>query len=419
MNTQRYEAYKDSGFDKRAIQFESYTPLKMRYVFNFYKGLSITKENLHESGIPCVNYGEIHSKYGFEVIPEKHDLKCVDKEYLKTTPTALLNKDDFVFADTSEDIEGSGNFIYLNSKIKTFAGYHTVIARLAVELSARYIAYVLDSVSFRKQIRSSVKGVKVYSITQSILKDQIVWYPSLTKQTTIANYLDDKTAKIDQAIALKEQLIARLKERKQIIIQHAVTKGLNPDAPLKDSGVEWIGEMPVHWEVKRLKLLTKINNGQEYKHIVSESGFPVFGSGGRFAFAKDYLYDGEALLLGRKGTIDKPLYVNEKFWAVDTMFYAISKSGYSTKYLYYLSQTIPFLFYSTSTALPSMTQDDLNNHKVAVPTLFEQKQIVKHIETQSQKIDTAITQQQTQIDHLKAYKATLIDSAVTGKINVC
>jgi len=187
---------------------------------------------------------------------------------------------------------------------------------------------------------------------------------------------------------------------------------------MKDSGVEWIGEIPEHWEVKKLKYLLKINNGQDYKHVLSNSGYPVIGSGGQFAFASKYLYDGEVLLLGRKGTIDKPLYFKGKFWTVDTMFYGVPINFSNIKFLYYSSLFIPFKFYSTSTALPSMTQFDLNNHSIALPPLNEQKQIVQYIEEQTQKIDKAINLQEKQIERLKEYKTTLIDSVVTGKVKV-
>ena len=124
---QKYPAYKDSGVEWLGEIPEHWETSRLRNVFSFSKGLTITKENLQEKGIYCVNYGEIHSKFGFEVNPEIHELKCVSEEYLLSDSSSLLKKGDFVFADTSEDIEGSGNFTYLNSDLSTFAGYHTII----------------------------------------------------------------------------------------------------------------------------------------------------------------------------------------------------------------------------------------------------------------------------------------------------
>ena len=198
--------------------------VKNKFILDFSKGLTITKENLVDDGIPCVNYGEIHSKFGFEVIPERDDLKCVAEDYLQTTPTALLKNGDFVFADTSEDIKGSGNFTYLNSEISTFAGYHTIIARPdRQKVVPRFLAYMFDSDAHRNQVRAMVKGVKVFSVTQAFLKNTFAWLPPLPEQTAIADYLDAQTAQIDALSDKIRQTIARLQEYRRTLITQAVT----------------------------------------------------------------------------------------------------------------------------------------------------------------------------------------------------
>ena len=110
-------------------------------------------------------------------------------------------------------------------------------------------------------------------------------------------------------------------------------------AEYKDSGVEWLGEVPKGWDVCRLKFMAKIKNGQDYKNIEVDEGYPVIGSGGRFTYASQFMYDQESVLLGRKGTIDKPLYLNEPFWTVDTMYYTEIRKDICAKYLYYLALT--------------------------------------------------------------------------------
>lgn len=89
----------------------------------------------------------------------------------------------------------------------------------------------------------------------------------------------------------------------------------------KDSGVEWIGQVPEYWQIAQLKRLVSIQNGSDHKAIETDEGYPVYGSGGRFAYASSYMHDGESVLLGRKGTIDRPMYVNGRFWTVDTMYW--------------------------------------------------------------------------------------------------
>ena len=185
----------------------------------------------------------------------------------------------------------------------------------------------------------------------------------------------------------------------------------------KDSGVAWIGEIPSHWEVAAFKRRISINNGRDYKEFQDDEIYPVMGSGGCFAYCSRYMYDGEALLLGRKGTIDKPLYINGKFWTVDTMFYAIPNKDLDCKFAYYLAITFPFNLYSTSTALPSMTQTDLGNNPVAFPPLVEQQAIASYLDKKCGKINGAIDVQKKKIDLLNELKQTIITNAVTKGLN--
>ncbi|MEA2091083.1 MAG: restriction endonuclease subunit S [Campylobacterota bacterium] len=214
---------KDSGVEWIGEIPEHWETKRFRYLFSFSKGLNITKENLQEEGIPCVNYGEIHSKYGFEVSPDKNSLKCVKEDYLKNSQKSILKHGDFVFADTSEDIEGSGNFTYLNSDKITFAGYHTVIARVKQKINPRFFAYLFDSDNFRNQVRRRVKGVKVYSITNGILKEILLWIPPMRDQDEIVEELDKRTEKIDKIISFQEDEIFKLKEYKNTLIDSCVT----------------------------------------------------------------------------------------------------------------------------------------------------------------------------------------------------
>ncbi len=215
---------KDIGVEWLGEIPEHWELSKLRFLFSFSTGLNITKANLiDEGGIPCVNYGEIHSKYGFEVNANINDLKCVDKEYLITSKSSLLSEGDFIFADTSEDMKGAGNFTHVIGNTKVFAGYHTVIARQIYNYNSKFFAYVFDSEVFRTQIQLAIKGVKVFSITQAILKNCLTWFPLLSEQQEIANYLDEKTLKIDTLIEKSNKSIELLKEKRTALISACVT----------------------------------------------------------------------------------------------------------------------------------------------------------------------------------------------------
>lgn len=443
---QKYPAYKDSGVEWLGEIPEHWETSRLRNVFSFSKGLTITKENLQEKGIYCVNYGEIHSKFGFEVNPEIHELKCVSEEYLLSDSNSLLKKGDFVFADTSEDIEGSGNFTYLNSDLRTFAGYHTIIARLKISVNERFAAYVIASQSFRNQIRNRVKGVKVFSISQSLLKTVYFWFPNTEEQTAIAAFLDDKTAKIDRAIAQKEKMIALLKERKQIIIQHAVTKGLDPKAKMKDSGVEWIGEVPEGWEVIPIRRIVEVRDGthdtpiyieesQGSHYLVTSKDFKgdeIDFSNAKSISKKDFneiakrsgVDSGDVIMSMIGGNIGKSVIANSKTdYAIKNvgLFKTYGNLSLSRFIRFYLQSgllNIQVELNSRGGAQGFLSLGDLRNLKFFKIPTKDQSAIVHHIETQSAKIDRAITLQEQQIGKLKELKATLIDGAVTGKIKV-
>ena len=183
---------------------------------------------------------------------------------------------------------------------------------------------------------------------------------------------------------------------------------------MKPSGTSYLRDIPITWNAKRIKYCVEICNGAEYADIVvDEGGFPVMGSGGEFARASKYCYSKESVLLGRKGTIDKPLFIKEPFWCVDTMFYTKMKEETYAKYLYYCSLNIRFDYYVTLTALPSMTQRDLGSEKIALPSFPEQTVIADFLDTQCEKIDSIIADLEKQIDLLQKYKKSLITETVT------
>lgn len=196
--------------------------VRFRNLFTLIKGLNITKEHLSESGVPCVNYGQIHSKYGFEVNPDSHYLPFVAESYLETNPKSLMQYGDFVFADTSEDLTGSGNFTYLNSKTPVFAGYHTIIARSFEKCNYRYLAYYFDSQQFRSQIQQRVNGVKVYSITRNILNSTIISLPTDKEQEVIVQSLDKQCTNFARLIEKINNEIILLHEYRTRLISDIV-----------------------------------------------------------------------------------------------------------------------------------------------------------------------------------------------------
>ena len=214
---------KDSGVEWIGKIPTHWEVKKLKLLFGIGSGLGITKADFVPSGIPCVSYGEIHSKYPCRLNTGIHPLPYVSKDYLESKPQALLKKGDFVFADTSEDIEGSGNFTSLQSDEPVFAGYHTIVLKPKTQsIHSPYFLFLFDSLGIRNQVRKEVCGVKVYSITKSILKEVQCIIPPLEEQKDIAEYLDTQIAKIDLAISKIKSQINLIKEYKTTLISEAV-----------------------------------------------------------------------------------------------------------------------------------------------------------------------------------------------------
>lgn len=191
-----------------------------------------------------------------------------------------------------------------------------------------------------------------------------------------------------------------------------------PYPSYKNSGIEWLGDIPQHWGVKRLKFFAKICNGCDHKDVWDVNGqYPIIGSGGIFGYANQYLYNKPSVLLGRKGTIDKPQFIDFPFWSVDTAYYTDIYSTSDKKFFYYLCLTIDFDEYKYGSAVPSMTQGTLNQIIFCNPPLNEQKAIALYLDSQTTKIDKLIAKKERFIELLQEKRTALISHTVTKGLN--
>ena len=317
-----------------------------------------------------------------------------------------------------------------------------LILELSNKFDPHYANYLFRNGSMVSHYLIASKGVGTIqrNLYWGNLRRTPIFIPPLSEQQKIAQFLDDKTAKIDQAVDLAEKQIALLKEHKQIMIQNAVTRGLNPDVPLKDSGVEWIGQVPEHWDVKKLKNIALIFNGatpssnnQDYwdgnivwitpkdinnikfitssERKITQKGYENCGS---------YLVSPGTIVITTRAPIGKvaisdvelctnqgckSLVLNEKINNIFLYYYLTV----STEYLNSLGSGTTFMELS-GTALGII--------KVPFPSIQEQQQIADYLDTQTAKIDQAIALKTAHIEKLKEYKSVLINDVVTGKVQV-
>lgn len=260
-------------------------------------------------------------------------------------------------------------------------------------------------------------------------------------QDKIVHLLDEKCSKVDEAVQIKQAQIALLRERRQILIQEAVTRGLNPAAPMKDSGIDWIGPIPAHWEVKPLRRISKIHSG---------NGFPIELQGderGTVPFMKVSDFSSARMGISTANNMVSEGTIRRRGWnkvppgvlvtakigealrknhrniitvgaIIDNNCIAFEALDVDPIFFYWLHKVIDFEWFVNPGAVPSISVSKYKSEKVALPPFPEQRNIVEHIEQQSTMIDNAITIKESQIAALREYKTSLINEAVTGKIKV-
>ena len=214
---------KDSGIEWIGKIPECWEIMTLKSLFDFGKGLPITKEDLRVSGEKVISYGQIHAKFNISTRIVDDMYRFVDSVYVDSHSNSIVKVGDFIFADTSEDLSGVGDFVYINDNDVIFAGYHSIILKSRMTTSNKYLAYLFLSDCWRSQLRSRVFGIKVFSISKNILSRVAVLFPSDSEQQKIADYLDDKCAKIDEMIAIRNEQIYQLKDYKKSLIYEYVT----------------------------------------------------------------------------------------------------------------------------------------------------------------------------------------------------
>jgi len=213
---------KDSGVEWIGKIPESWDVVPLKTLFDFGKGLPITKENLVEEGIPVISYGQIHAKWNSGVTIHEELKRFVGKEYLETNPSCLVKKGDFIIADTSEDREGCGNAAYVDTDDTIFAGYHTVVLiSKKPNVDNKYLAYLFLTDVWRSQLRKRVSGIKVFSVSRKFLSETSVLVPD--NASKMVELLDEKCSHIDKLITIKQQKIEKLNQYKKSLIYEYVT----------------------------------------------------------------------------------------------------------------------------------------------------------------------------------------------------
>ena len=439
---QRYEKYKDSGVDWIGEIPESWNSVKLKYLIKSRTGFAFPSEKFEDEGIPLVRIGDLDVS-GKVILTKCPRLPIKFSNFLEVYG---LKRNDLLFAMTGGTIGKVAIFeedseALLNQRVCSFTIIDNNLRRIVYNWMQTYY--------WKNYINLKASGGAQPNISDvDVLELKIVIPDLISEQQTIANFLDDKTGKIDQTIAIKQKEIELLKERRQILIQKAVTKGLDDNVPLKDSGVDWIGEIPEHWDSIRIKQCSKkISKGTtpstegreillegEVRFIKSENIFegfivdnPVFFIDKKTDFimrrsslkANDVLFVIAGASLGKVAIVTAdvlPANTNQAvaFVRPNNKIHPL----FLSKFL--VSNTIRELTWldAVQSAQPNLSMENLGNFPVSFPPIQEQIQIVLHLEEIEEKIAKAILLKQQEIEKLKEYKTVLIDQVVTGKVRV-
>ena len=268
----------------------------------------------------------------------------------------------------------------------------------------------------KKQFERLEQGTTFTEIGKKEVRNINVTIPTNSKeQASIANILSS----VDEAIDSVKKSIDAAEKLKKSMMQNLLTGRMKPDGTLRTEEEfyedEKFGKVPVGWEICKFGRRIIICYGKSQKEVVSENGtIPVYGTGGVIEYATKSLCDHESVLVGRKGTIDKPCFINIPFWAVDTTYYVDSFIDGNMKYLYYMLLRMNLKTLNEATGVPSITRRTINRQKVLLPPLTEQNAIVETLE----KIEEQINNKQTQITTLLRLKKSLMQNLLTGKVRV-
>ena len=243
--------------------------------------------------------------------------------------------------------------------------------------------------------------------------------PALPTQKAIADFLDRKTAAIDALIEKKQKLLDLLAEKRAALINQAVTKGLDPNVPMKDSGIPWIGEIPAHWVVKRLQFACVLQRGFDLPSQARADGdVPIYGGGGITGHHAQAMVMPPGVVTGRYGTIGEVHLVDVPFWPLNTSLYVKQFWGNNAAYIRHLLSAAPMKMYSAKSAVPGVDRNDVHVIPVGMPPVPEQETIVAQLDARLAGLDEVVGAISTHVGRLQEYRQALITAAVTGKLRV-
>ena len=388
---QRYDSYKPSGIDWIGDIPSHWNIVRLAHIFN--------------------------AKAGGDAKPELYsDTKDAIHPFPVFTNSLLENQ---VYAYTSSPTFQSGSITVtgrgeIGHAFLRDTDFDAIIRLLVltprIALCCKYFTYFIDGVM---EFFSDSAAVSQLS-AQQINKEQVI-IPPLAEQEAIAAWLDEKCGEIDAAIAKVDREIELIDELKQSEISRVVTRGLNPDALLRPSGIDWIGDIPSHWKINKLKYHAEIFSGEALstKNLTKQSEIPVYGGGNILGYSKVANTKCNTLITGRVGGDGTVRLIRKNFWATDNAL--IIETDLEKTFLCNILNCANLIRLNTSTAQPLLTATKIKNVEIPVPPLPEQQAIVDYLDKKCAEMDGLKAKLTKKRETLKELRQSIISEVVTGK----
>ena len=393
-----YPAYKDSGVEWLGEIPAHWEVKRLKHLANMQAGSAITSETIEPTG----------------------DYPVFGGNGIRGFTDSFTHEGDFPLIGRQGALCGCVNL----ASGKFWASEHAVVARPARDVDAFWLAALLESMTLNSYSQSAAQpGIAVDTIGALSAPA-----PPFPEQHSIAAFLDRETARIDALVAKKERLIALLQEQRTALITRAVTKGLDPTVPMKDSGVEWLGEIPAHWEVKPLKrVFSNLDSmrvplsGEERATMTKE--YPYYGASGIIDHVEDYLFEEPLILVAEDGanlySRSTPLafIATGRYW-VNNHAHILKPLEGDVSYWAQVLSSVVFDPWISGSAQPKLTGEKLGSIPLPVLPPVERRAIAAFLDRETARIDALIATVRDAIHRLKELRTALISAAVTGKIDV-
>jgi len=414
-----YPSYKESGVEWIGEIPSGWEIRRIWSLGKFSKGRGIKKDEVKQNGIPCIRYGEIYTDYNRVVYSPK---SFIDEETSQNSEP--IKKGDVLFTGSGETLEEIGKSIVYFGDYPVFVGGDIIILRLNDDLDPLFSSFMMNSHYVNSKKTQSGRGGIIVHIYPKQLKGIRVTLPPLQEQQQISNYLDHKTQEIDSLIVKTQLKIELLKEQRISLINQVVTKGLNPVVEMKDSGVEWIGEIPIHFDLVKLKYLCSVKTGnKDTQDRVEDGEYPFYVRSPIIERINSYSFEGESVLTVGDGVGTGKVfhYVNGKFEYHQRVYKFSDFSKITGKFFYWFMKH-HFIFVTedqnSKSTVDSLRRPLIDGFQFVLPPLQEQQQIIDHLDKETTKIDFTIEKETQRIELLKEYRQSLISEVVTGKVDV-